>query len=164
MAEANRKLQDAQAEILRSRMLATVGEMAAGAAHEMNNPLAVISGRSQLLASQLTDPKLKQAAATVAEQAHQLSQIITDMMAFARPEPAAVRETNLAVLVDGALREVRGEREMGGRRVELTLAEVPAVRVDPKQVRDALAEVLRNAVQATDGEKGRIGIHAGLMR
>ena len=44
----------AQAEILRSKTMITVGEMAAGAAHEMNNPLAVISGRSQLLKDQPT--------------------------------------------------------------------------------------------------------------
>ena len=58
LAEANRNLQTAQTEILRSRTLSTVGEMAAGAAHEMNNPLMVISGRAQLLAQQLADPKL----------------------------------------------------------------------------------------------------------
>ena len=56
LAEANRRLQTAQDEIFRSKTMITVGEMAAGAAHEMNNPLAVISGRSQLLAAQLTDP------------------------------------------------------------------------------------------------------------
>ena len=62
LAVSNRKLQSAQAEILRSRTMITVGEMAAGAAHEMNNPLAVISGRSQLLSQQLSDPKQKAAA------------------------------------------------------------------------------------------------------
>src|SRR4029453_100901 len=62
LAEANRQLHNAQNELLRSRTLVSVGEMAAGAAHEMNNPLAVISGRSQVLASQLTDPKLKPGA------------------------------------------------------------------------------------------------------
>ena len=51
----------------------SVGEMAAGAAHEMNNPLAVISGRSQLLAQQLTDPKFKAMAHLIHEQSHRLS-------------------------------------------------------------------------------------------
>jgi signal transduction histidine kinase len=57
LAEANRQLQNAQDEIFRSKTMIAVGEMAAGAAHEMNNPLAVISGRSQLLAAQLEDAK-----------------------------------------------------------------------------------------------------------
>lgn len=86
LAEANRQLQNAQTEILRSRTLISVGEMAAGAAHEMNNPLAVISGRSQLLAQQLTDAKFKASAQLIYEQSHRLSAIITDLMEFARPE------------------------------------------------------------------------------
>jgi signal transduction histidine kinase len=126
----------------------------------MNNPLAVISGRSQLLASQLEDPKLKQAAATVAEQAHRLSQIITDLMAFARPEPPAVGPAELAELLDGALGEVRAAQDPGGRRLELTMAEVPRVLVDPRQVREALVQVLHNALQSTDETTGWIGIHA----
>ncbi len=69
LADSNRRLQSAQSELLRSRTMTSVGEMAAGAAHEMNNPLAVISGRSQLLALQLTDPKHKAAAHLIQEQA-----------------------------------------------------------------------------------------------
>ena len=65
LAETNRQLLAAQSELLRSRTIVTVGEMAAGAAHEMNNPLAVISGRSQLLAKILEDPKQKAAAKLV---------------------------------------------------------------------------------------------------
>src|SRR5205085_5478984 len=84
LAEANRRLHNAQNEILRSKTMITVGEMAAGAAHELNNPLAVISGRSQLLANQLTDPKFKAMAHLVHEQSHRLSAIITELMDFAK--------------------------------------------------------------------------------
>ena len=79
-------------------MMTSVGEMAAGAAHEMNNPLAVISGRSQLLAAQLTDPKQKAIAHLIAEQSHRLSQIITELMDFAKPVPANVQECDPAEL------------------------------------------------------------------
>jgi hypothetical protein len=101
LAEANRRLQNAQNEILRSKTMITVGEMAAGAAHEMNNPLAVISGRSQLLAQQLTDPKQKAAAHLVFEQSHRLADIISELMDFAKPVPPAPVETDLADLIGG---------------------------------------------------------------
>jgi signal transduction histidine kinase len=89
LAEANRRLHTAQSEILRSKMMMSIGEMAAGAAHEMNNPLAVISGRSQLLATQLSDAKQRSSANLIFEQSHRLSAIITELMDFAKPEPPA---------------------------------------------------------------------------
>jgi signal transduction histidine kinase/HD-like signal output (HDOD) protein len=161
LAEANRQLQTAQAEILRSRTMITVGEMAAGAAHEMNNPLAVISGRSQLLASQLTDPKHKAAAHLISEQSHRLSQIITELMDFARPTAAAPVETDLGELLARALHEAKAHAELPDRKVEVTVTDVPPVTVDPNQVCAALIEVICNALQATDKVVGGgVAIHA----
>ncbi len=160
LAEANRQLLNAQNELLRGRTLASVGEMAAGAAHEMNNPLAVISGRSQLLASQLSDPKLKQAALTIAEQSHRLSGIITDLMEFAKPVPPKPVKTDLAELIDRALYEAKSLVDPGLRRIEVTMGEVPAVLVDREQVQAAFVQVLHNALQATDERNGQIAIHA----
>ncbi len=160
LAETNRKLQSAQSELLRGRTLVSVGEMAAGAAHEMNNPLAVISGRSQLLASQLSDPKLKHAATSVFEQSHRLSQIITDLMDFAKPQPPKPVSTDLSELVGRALHDAKMLTEPADRRIEVTLSEVPPVVVDPDQMKAALVEVIDNALQASDAHSGQITIHA----
>jgi putative nucleotidyltransferase with HDIG domain len=159
LAEANRQLQTAQNEILRSRTLITVGEMAAGAAHEMNNPLAVISGRSQLLASTLADPKQKAMAHLIHEQSHRLSKIITELMDFAKPVPAKPIETDLAEIVDRALHEAKMNSQGTDRNIEVTFADVPLVMIDPLQITGALAEVIDNAMQATDQVKGQISIH-----
>jgi len=160
LAEANRRLQSAQNEILRSKTMITVGEMAAGAAHELNNPLAVISGRSQLLASQLTEPKLKQAAKTIGDQAHIITDIITELMAFAKPVPPKVVESDLSELVDRALHSAKSESDPADRSVEVTISDIPPVMVDPQQVTAALLEVISNAIQATDPVKGHVTIHA----
>lgn len=160
LAESNRQLQNAQAEILRSRTMITVGEMAAGAAHEMNNPLAVISGRSQLLASQLSDPKFKAAAHLIHEQAHRLSAIITELMDFAKPERPAPQQTELADLVDRAVHEAKMHSDPADRRFEVTCGDVPLIEVDVTQVAAALTEVVENAIHATDPQTGQIEIHA----
>jgi len=160
LAEANRRLQSAHDELLRSRTLVSVGEMAAGAAHEMNNPLAVISGRSQLLASELSDPRLKHAAVTIVEQSHRLSQIITDLMEFAKPVPARPRDCDLAELLDRALYEAKCLSDPGQRRFEVTVGQVPPVRVDASQVQEAFTQILHNAIQATDERNGQIEVHA----
>jgi len=160
LAEANRRLQNAQAEILRSRTLITVGEMAAGAAHEMNNPLAVISGRSQLLAAQLSDPKLKASASLVFEQSHRLSAIITELMDFAKPVPPAVQQAVLADVVARALADAKVRSDPADRQIEVTVGQMPLVMVDPGQVAAALTEVVENAIHATEGRDGHVSIHA----
>jgi signal transduction histidine kinase/HD-like signal output (HDOD) protein len=159
LAEANRQLQTAQNEILRSRTLITVGEMAAGAAHEMNNPLAVISGRSQLLASILSDPKQKAMATLVYEQSQRLSDIITELMDFAKPEPPKCAETDLAQIVEQAVSEAKTRSEAADRTIEVMLSDVPLVMVDPKQITAALAQLIDNSLHATQANKGQIQVH-----
>jgi signal transduction histidine kinase len=141
-------------------MMISIGEMAAGAAHEMNNPLAVISGRSQLLASQLTDPRHKAMAHLIHEQSHRLSGIITELMDFAKPEPPHPAETDLADLIRRALHEAKMQHDPADRRIEVTMTDVPPVVVDDRQVGAALIEVIDNAIHATDPAAGHIELHA----
>jgi len=160
LAQANRKLHDVQAEILRSRTLVSVGEMAAGAAHEMNNPLAVISGRSQLLATQLSDARHQLAARQITEQSHRISQIITDLMDFAKPVPPKVVSADVAEIVERAMHDAKMHADQVDRAIEVTMGEVPRVQVDAEQVSAAIAEVIDNALQATEQNKGEISVHA----
>lgn len=69
----------------------------------MNNPLAVISGRSQLLARTITDDKQKAMARLIHEQADRLSDIITEMMAFAKPNPPKALPCEVGSLITGGL-------------------------------------------------------------
>jgi signal transduction histidine kinase len=166
LADTNRQLQNAQAQMLRSKTMISLGELAAGAAHEMNNPLAVISGRSQLLASQLTDPKFRAAATVISEQSHRLSGIITELMAFAKPQPPAIRPTEFPDLLERALYQAKMHNDPADREIELTIGDMPnmpalpTLLVDPEQVAAALEQVIDNAIQATDEKTGHIAVHA----
>ena len=160
LADANRRLHSAMDEIQRSKTIVVVGEMASGAAHEMNNPLAIISGRSQLLAQQLADPKQKHAASLISEQAHRLSEIISELMDFAKPSPPQIADADLAEIVERAIHEAKLLTDPADRAVEVTIADVPAVKVDCKQVTAALIEVICNAIQATDEKRGHVTLHA----
>ena len=161
LAEANRRLLATQDAFLRTRALTTVGEMAAGAAHEMNNPLAVISGRSQLLARTIPDEKQRAMAKLVHEQADRLSDIITEMMAFAKPQPPKPMPCEVGSLVTAALTRAKARTEPADRSIEVTLGVVPKVVVDAGQVSAALVEVIDNALQATHAKTGRVAVHAG---
>lgn len=159
LADANRQLQSAQNEITRSKAMISLGELAAGAAHEMNNPLAVISGRSQLLASQLEDPRLKHAARQIFEQSHRLSQIITELMDFAKPQPPSPTNVDAAEIVERAVYEARNACDLADRRIEVTMGDTPLVHVDVDQVTASVREVVENAINATDERDGTITIH-----
>jgi putative nucleotidyltransferase with HDIG domain len=163
LAAANRELGALQQQLVRAKSLASVGEMAAGAAHEMNNPLAIMCGRAQLMAARLTEPALKQDAMLIATQGERLSQIITDMMEFARPaqpRPAAVTVEALASEA-AELAIERANAAPGSVAVDVVPG-LPAAQVDGKQIRQALAEVLVNALQATKAVEGREAGKVGL--
>ena len=156
LAEVNRRLQTAQSEIYRNRMLTSVAQIAAGAAHEMNNPLMVISGRSQLLASVLEDPKHRDAAKQIFEKSQTLSDLITALMHFAKPQPPQPGPVQVPTLFRDALDHAATIADVANRRVETRLADLPPAEADAGQLAEALAEVIVNAAEATDAETGRI--------
>jgi signal transduction histidine kinase/HD-like signal output (HDOD) protein len=152
LAAANRELGALQQQLVRAKSLASLGEMAAGAAHEMNNPLAVISGRAQLLAAKLTDPGMKGEASLIHQQGERLSQIITDMMEFAKPVTPKMGVFDIATTLDEAVKvaiEKAGTAAQGVRVRIDPVQGIPGIRGDARQIRSAIAEVVVNAVQAS---------------
>ena len=152
LAHANRALHRMQEELLQARSLACLGEMAAGAAHEMNNPLAVISGRAQLLVLRLAPGSEEQGAAgTIAEQAERLSDLITSLHDFATPLVADRRPTDVETLARTIIDEVGRTLDAAQAgptfavRVDRGLEEA---RIDPDLIGAALRDLLLNAVQA----------------
>ena len=160
LAGANRELGALQQQLVRAKSLANLGEMAAGAAHEMNNPLAVVCGRAQLLAAKLSDAAMKQEANLIAQQGDRLSQIITDMMEFAKPQPPKVGVLEFGSVVQEAVAAASqraGEAMAAKIKVEVSPG-TPAGRGDAKQIKNAVAEVVLNAIQATHAAaEGRPG-------
>ncbi len=148
LAETNRMLTGTQDQLARAKAMAAVGEIAAGAAHEMNNPLMVISGRSQLLAHRLEDPELKSMAQQVFERAHELSDMITALRSFSEPVFPEIGSTDLAALLGQVVNEISAKTEEKGR-VSLVIEEqLPQIPVDPAQIADAVQELVRNAFEA----------------
>lgn len=159
MSDINRQLLAAQDELLSSQSMARVGELAAGAAHEMNNPLAVISGRAQLLASQLPIASKEQAAAElIYRQAQKLSDLITSLRLFADPPRPQFRWVSIEELVLESVNQAK-----------MRAPDAPAVRVaapeglgkiwtDKTQLCDAIGAVVVNAMQSGTKESVRIVI------
>jgi signal transduction histidine kinase len=138
---------------LRAMNLETMAEFAAGAGHEINNPLAVISGQAQYLLAQEPEPSRQRALQTIVGQAQRIHDILTELMQFARPGRPQKRPFDLAGLIREAYVSLGGLAEQ--RRVKLLCHEVSTdltVCADPRQAQIALTCLLRNAIEAAPAD------------
>jgi two-component system NtrC family sensor kinase len=159
---ALRQQHASETERLRGLKVRALAEFAAGAGHEINNPLAVISGQAQYLLAQEPDPARQRSLQKIVGQAQRVHHILTDLMQFARPPQPKPQVVNVSALIGEAAARVQELAASKGVRLECVPVEPPAfVRVDPKQWQAALTALLRNAVEAApaDGWAG-IRIHA----
>jgi|GEM_PF-2140027 PAS domain S-box-containing protein len=137
-----RALQE-QAEL--RRRLWSLGEMAAGMAHELRNPLGVIAGYAQMLRGKLSPP-LGQAAEAIQKEVQAMQGLINDFLSFARPQRPALAPTPLKELLGEVLRASVLRRQ----DIEV-LFQAPrdlTVQADAAQLRRALANVISNALEA----------------
>ncbi|MBI4582374.1 MAG: HDOD domain-containing protein [Planctomycetes bacterium] len=149
LAEINRRFVSSQAEVARMRSLTMVGEMAAGAAHELNNPLAVISGRAQLLARDNADEETRKAAQTIADHAHRASAIVSELMEFAKPTPPRPTAWPLGPFLQEIRQAWLGKDALTAEEFTIELSdELPQVHADAAQIRLLFDELIRNAVEA----------------
>jgi len=152
LAEANRELNETQDRLLRNASLVRLGEMASGAAHEMNNPLAVMSGRGQLLATRLTPGSEEhKAASAIVDQTQRLSDLISSLRMYADPPKAQRMATQLGPLLDEVVKDVKDDLPEYQKglpfSMKVTCKPTP-VQIDPPKLQAALRELLLNAVQA----------------
>lgn len=155
LAEAHRSLIESEAKLTESESMARLGEMTAGAAHEMNNPLTIISGRSQLLLSSLDDADQRGAAAAISRAAADLSDLISSLHLIARPPEPKPAKARLADVIHDArsVAETRlGERLTLGLAVSEPGVSPEEAVLDREIIVAALAELLINASQAAPGQ------------
>lgn len=134
---------------LRDRKLTSLAELAAGAGHEINTPLAIISGQAQYLFAGEDDPARRKSLATIVQQAHRVHEILTDLMQFARPAKPEPQVVDLAMLVREVDASLADAASLKGVRIETDLSDGLIVAADPRQARTALHNLVRNAIEAT---------------
>lgn len=154
LAGASQVLAATQEAFAEAKTLATVGEMAAGAAHELNTPLAVISGRAQLMRERSSSDKEGKTWQLIADQAHCISDIISELMAFASPPTAKIVQFDagdmLQSVSDGFCSQLQVQD--APPLVDIHVAEdTPRIRADREQIQQAVLELMTNAATAGDG-------------
>ncbi|MHC5160507.1 MAG: HDOD domain-containing protein, partial [Planctomycetota bacterium] len=157
-------LRQMRAELAKQQSLSGLAEMAAGAAHELNNPLAVISGRAQLLLEAEADENKKQMLGQIQTRTNEISQIVTDLLAFAQPAQPQKRSVSIRELLDKAIEKTC--RQCGLSSMEIEIAGDGAsdgVYVDVHQISQSVSCILTNALQSYKGENGPVWVDCRVL-
>ena len=144
-------LKEIEEQLRRHDRLAAVGQLAAGLAHEIRNPLASISGSVQLILEGGTmaadDERLMQ---IVLREAERLNLLLSDFLRFARPTPPAMERCDLALIFDELIEVVKGDPRFS--RIHILKEYVSTeLLCDSGQIRQALLNLIINAAEALDG-------------
>jgi len=152
-----------QTQMSRAEHFATLGELAAGLAHEIRNPLAGIAGVIEIVSRDLPPGSAARSVIKDAkEEAVQINRILTDLLETARPKPPQFQVRDLVSTAEHAVMFARQQAITKRITIELhTEEQLPLVDHDPHQVNQVLLNLLLNAIQAMD-KPGTI--HVSLRR
>ncbi|WP_305046632.1 sensor histidine kinase [Geoalkalibacter sp.] len=154
LEEKNQELLRAQEELARNEKLAAIGALAAGVAHEINNPTAIIRGNTELLLMELApDAPGREEAEEVKKQTERIARITDNLLAFARRREPHEDRLEIHGLLEEILAQLPHQIIMTHLRVKRHYAdEVPRVKADAGQLRQVFTNLLINAVEAMAGE------------
>lgn len=152
VAELRRELLErerVQAQLIRSSRMAAIGELAAGVAHEVNNPLTGVLGYAELLIDELPvgDPRRRDAE-VIRSEAQRASSIVRALRDFARPDQPRPTPSDLAALVTRTVDLVRHPLTVAGVAIDESYGDLPSIGFDPQAVQQVVLNVLTNALQA----------------
>jgi signal transduction histidine kinase len=156
LEETNRSLESTKEALVKSEKLASMGQLAAGIAHEVNNPLGILLLHANLLLEECdNDPMVAADAKLIVDQANRCKKIISGLLNFARQSRVVRQPTDLGELVKGVLRTFPREEDVD-IVVDDQIAD-PVAEIDADQIVQVLSNLLANAQHAMpDG--GRITI------
>ena len=148
---------------LENEKLAALKELAYGASHEINNPLANISSRAQTLLRDESDPERQRMLATINSQAFRAHEMISDMMLFAKPPQLDRKSVDLIELINEVLAELADDADRQGTNLVYPSSELPIViSVDAVQLAEAVKALCRNALESV-GVGGQVHVSAAPM-
>ncbi len=136
--------------------LESMAEFAAGAGHEINNPLATINGRVQLLLKGETDPERRRSLEVIGGQAHRVRDMIGDAMLFGRPPEPQLADVDGAAVIRRVC-ETFGEDAPEGVKWSVEGPDELILRADESQFAIVVGELLRNSLHAV-GESGTVAV------
>jgi len=152
LEEKNALLLDAQADLAKAEKLADLGIIAAGVAHEINNPLAVIRGNIEVMEMCLpSEHANREEVGIINEQVERIARIVGNLLAFARQKTLRRGEVDIHGLLDGIIGQIGHQIPMEAVTVVREYApDLTVIQGDGGQLRQVFTNLILNAVQAMD--------------
>lgn len=149
LVRATDEIKKNQDQIIRSGRLAAVGELAAGVAHEIGNPLSAVSGYAQLIERNSGDPeKVKKFAEQIEKETEFIEKIIQDLLNFSKPSQDKKESADIADIVESTVRTASSHKAFGQISLVIKIDEdLPKIICDRKEITQALLNLLINAAQ-----------------
>jgi signal transduction histidine kinase len=142
------QLSQNQQRLIRSERMAAIGQLAAGVAHEINNPVGVIRGYLRTMIPEAEREQLKKELQILDEEAAACQRIAEDLVAYARAPELSPVNVDLGALVATTAQRFEESGETAGRELRVR-ADNAELSVDPVRLRQVLQNLLRNAIQAS---------------
>ena len=154
LTEANKSLKEAQAQVRRADRVAALGQLTAGLAHELRNPLATMKTSAEMLSRNVAaeNELAREMAGFISDEVDRTNSLITRFLEFARPQHLRLEEIDLPAMLDRAIR--RFEREKSGPAATVSVytnysPDTPPVALDSELMEHVFSNLLMNAAQAS---------------
>jgi len=142
-------LRRAQEQLLQSEKMSAIGQLIAGVAHELNNPLTAILGYAQLLEAEKLDDKAKEYVSKIFKQGQRTHRVVQNLLSFARQRKPERQQFDVAKIIEEALLLRDYDIKVGNIKIEREIEpDVPAVFGDPHQLEQVFLNVINNALDA----------------
>ena len=148
---------EAQME-LRSR-LSSLGEISAGIAHELRNPMGVIAGYTKLL-SKKADESLRPTVNAIAKEINVMNRIISDFLSFAKPAELNISDVDLKGIIENCVSVVAGGK--GDIKTHIDIDGLPAIKGDEILLRQAFTNLVQNAIESMP-KGGELSVRSSLV-
>ena len=161
LEEANTKLRETHEQLVRSEKLASLGELVAGVAHELNNKLLPVLAYAQLLKEQDFSDDILRFVDTIEKSAAGVSAVVGSLLNFARPSSATRDAVDLNNTMRDTLSLLDYRIKTSNMKVDVRLDEdMPLTMVDEKQISQVLLNLTNNAFQAMEETGGSLTIRS----